>query len=290
MIGVYFETWACPWTDKVENCALANVDADKVFLAFAYPNCTYKKGSYSWDGTGLQFSFGFDIVRRSISILQSRGTRVYLSVGGGSYSFTIYKTQNVIDLANDLGVDGIDLDFEPQKPMKPVESQDQFIQIIKQTRGLYKKEISLAAFAAGCFDPVKGDDYRGSMLKVIDQTKQDIQFINLMNYDAGSGWDYKAAYLSYKRYYSGPIYYGLEVGPQGWGDAYLTLEDIKKAKEYNTDDYWFVWAYFKSGTPDFQAVKNSLRSKPDTSPPVSDKPLLVLCPNCHQGVIEIRSK
>lgn len=287
MIGVYFESWA----DQADFNALCSVTADKVFLCFVDPNCTYKKSQGTWNGTGFSFKIDFQQVRKAIGILHAKGTKVYISVGGATYNFQYYKPQNVVDLLNDLEADGVDIDFEP---LNPVASQDLLIDIIQKTKPLLGgKSLSVAGFAAGCLPPLVGDSYRGSMIKVLQQVGDKIDFINLMNYDAGKGWDYKGAYVSYKMYYSKQIFFGLEVGPQGWGDALLTLDDIKTINQYlASTDGWFVWAYFKEGNPNYNQVYKyitALNSPPPPEPPVV-KPLLILCPNCHQGVIEIYSK
>ena len=72
MIGVYFESWACPWTDKPEQCALALIEKpiEIVYLSFARPDCTYKKSQGTWEGTGLDFSPGFQVIRQAIQILK----------------------------------------------------------------------------------------------------------------------------------------------------------------------------------------------------------------------------
>lgn len=277
MIGVYFESWACPWTDKLDQCALTKVEADKVFLCFCDPNCQYKKSSGVWDGTGMNFSIDFQIIRKSIQTLHSKGIKVYLSVGGATYGWSNYKPQNVIDFLNDLECDGIDIDFEP---LNPVAGQNLLIDVIKKTKPLLgSKTLSVAGFAAGCLPPLDGDSYRGSMIQVLQQVGSQIDFINLMNYDAGKQWDYKNAYLSYKLYYSKPIYFGLEVGQQGWGDAYLTLDDVKVVNQYlSSTDGWFVWAYFKDGNPNFKQVSDYINSLSQPKP----QPTTVqfTCPSC----------
>lgn len=274
MIGVYFESWS-DWKDPN---ALAKVEADKIFLAFCDPKTQYQKGQRSFDNTGLQFSLSFQVIVDAIQKLKGYGKTVYLSVGGASYPFDVYNAVNVKWLADDLGCTGIDLDFEP---INPVASQDQLIQIIKTTKSLYQGQLSVAAFAAGCLSPLQGDAYRGSMIKVLQQVGDKLDFINLMNYDGGKNWDYKAAYISYKVYYNKPIYFGLEVGPQGWGDALLTLDDVKKAFDYvATTDGFFIWAYFKSGTPNAQQVIqyiNQLTRKPSA--------VQFQCPNCQQVLL-----
>lgn len=277
MIGVYFESWACPWTDSVEKCELAKIEnVDKVFLSFCRPDCTYKKSQGTWSGTGLDFSVDFQIIRQSIQVLKSKGIKVYLSVGGASYSFDKYRVQNVAWLMYDLELDGLDLDWEP---LNPVASQQQFIDIVNLSKPFcVTQELCAALFASGCLSPLQGDSYRGCMIKPLTAIGSKLDFINLMNYDAGKGWDYKAAYMSYKSNYNKPIYFGLEVGPQGWGDALLTLDDIKSAYQYlASTDGWFIWAYFKKGDPNTQQVIQYIKS---LSQPIT--PTSFSCPNCNK--------
>lgn len=247
MIGVYFETWSCPWANSAADLALAKIakPIDQVYLSFVNPNCSYKKGQCTWNGTGLNFSSDFKIVKEAISILQNQGIKVILAIGGASYSFSPYYPQNCADLMMDLGCDGVDLDWEPADGFKSANKLGNIISITRQAIG--KKFLSLAGFSTGCLDP-NGDTYRGMNIQGIRECGQLLDQINVMAYDAGRGFDTKAAYDAFRKYFSKSLALGFEVGKQGWGDAWLTMEDVKASCQWLKDGC-FVWAYFKAGPP-----------------------------------------
>lgn len=117
IVSVYYQTWSSPWTDKGENMDLANLDPkiNMVNISFAHPQCKYTKNSFS--GTGLSFSQSFSVVQKAIQILKARGVIVMMSVGGATYPFNEYEkyVDNLVYLCKDLGVDGIDIDWESDK-------------------------------------------------------------------------------------------------------------------------------------------------------------------------------
>ena len=83
-------------------------------VSFVQPDCTYKKGSYSLSGTGLQFSSDGPTVRDAIKALKAArpNTRVIVAVGGATYTnFKGMNTQCIKDLVDDFGFDGADLDW-----------------------------------------------------------------------------------------------------------------------------------------------------------------------------------
>jgi hypothetical protein len=73
-IAVYFESWAAKSAEKAQDFELSKLDKPItiVNLSFVKPDCTYKKDSCKWDGTGFNFSVSFDIVKKSIEILKMK--------------------------------------------------------------------------------------------------------------------------------------------------------------------------------------------------------------------------
>lgn len=269
MLGVYFESWACPWVDSVEKCALAQIEAPvtHVFLSFCKPDCAYVKSNGTYNGTGLDFSVDFQIIRQSIQVLKRKGIKVILSVGGASYTnWAQWSPLSIALLGYDLEVDGWDLDYEPTTTF----DADMLIRYIKIMKAycVSGQTISIAGFAGGCFKPVE-QPYRGTLIPVLEECKEILDFVNIMNYDAGSGWDYKKAYDSYKPYCK-MISWGLQVGKQGWGDALLTEQQVLEWKAYKRpEDGFFIWAYFKEGAPNCQQVLKLLLTP---EPPKSKLP------------------
>lgn len=278
MIGVYFESWACPWTSKAEDSALAKIDTpvQVVYLSFARPDATYRLGQLSFANTGLDFSLDFLVVKKAIQLLQAKNIKVMLAVGGASYTWDQYRPQAISDLVADLGCDGIDIDWEPAKG---IQSAAQLPVLIQQTRGYNpSKKISLAGFSTGCFEP-NGDTFRGMNIAGLTQQGTLLDWVNIMAYDAGQGFDVIACYESYRKYFKKELCVGFEVGPQGWGDALLSLEDVTKVCNYikGNKDGCFVWAWFKSGNPSTKQVLDKAASILSASTPKQSK---CPCPNC----------
>lgn len=277
MLGVYFESWEDYWADKVEDCALAKIEgATHVFLSFVYPNCGYKKSQGTWYDTGLEFTCDFQIIRQSIKRLQSRGIKVILSVGGASYiSWEKFNPLSIALLCYDLEADGFDLDYEPINYFE----KELFIECIKKMKPfcVSGQTLSIAGFAGGCLTPEQ-QPYRGTLIPVLEECKNLLDFVNIMNYDAGKDWDYHAAYRSYEEVVDRktPLNWGLQVGKQGWGDALLTEKDVLEFKhDLAKGDGFFVWAYFKSGSPDFRRIVELLKTPPPELPPMPIKQKLL---------------
>ena len=103
-IGAYYESWSANWAGSGETHDLAKINSsiNIIYLSFVHPNCSYKKGSNSFTGTGLQFSSDFNVIKKAINLLKSRGCIVMLSVGGATYHFDVFNPYNITDLVYDL--------------------------------------------------------------------------------------------------------------------------------------------------------------------------------------------
>lgn len=278
MIGVYYETWACPWTDKAEECELAKIDVPvtHIFLSFCRPDCTYKKSQGTWKGTGLEFSSDFQVIRQAIQIVKKKGIKVILSIGGANGIWGGWNSLGIALLCYDLELDGFDIDYEPQDYFDAA-----FLSKVIKTMKSYcvsGQSLSLAGFAGGCLTPVE-QPYRGTLTPVLDECYPLLDFVNIMNYDAGKDWDYVAAYKSYQKY---PITvgWGLQVGHQGWGDAYLTAADVQQFLQHiEQPDFFFIWAWFKAGTPNCREVIRLISPEKEQG--------VIYCKNCGEPVCEI---
>ncbi len=274
--GVYYPTWSAPWVSKWQDMELLKLptSVNCVYLAFAKPDCNYVKKSFSFSGSGLDFSMEFLLVVAVIKELQARGCKVMLSVGGGSYwsSTTKYNAQNCVDLCNDLGCDGIDIDWEG-----PATKDYELTEVLLATRKIFNKLLSFAGFSTGAFGK-DGDTFKGNAIDAMVKAGWAVDWINIMAYDAGKEFDALGAFDCYRIYYKGPLVLGFETGTQGWGDAFLSMADVNKAKDYikGKNSGTFVWCWGKD--PLVLDILNSVAPVPLPVPiPVVDG---TPCPNC----------
>lgn len=301
-IAVYFESWAAKYTVKAEDFPLSKIEKPItiVNLAFVKPDCEYKKDSCKWDGTGFNFSVSFDIVKKSIQILKKKNIMVMISVGGGSYwnGTKPFNAENCVALMNDLECDGIDIDWEGHA------ARDyELTECIKKLKAVIgDKKISFAGFSTGAFGK-DGDTYKGSAIDAMVKQGSNVDWINIMAYDAGKNFDPIGAFECYQIYYKGPLLLGFEVGKQGWGDAMLTDQETTKscqAVKLKGDKHGiFIWAYFKKSENEttvdkvlsiasdiFAAAVVSQPSTPSDSqePPKKKQKAILTCPSCQKDI------
>lgn len=258
-LGVYFQSWSSNWASSANNLDLSKIDLpiNLVFLSFANPNCSYIKDSNSFSGTGLDFSSDFLVVKNAIEILKNKGIIVMLSVGGATYPFTIYNPQNIAALANDLGCNGIDIDWEPSGGAS--ESSELGL-IISNTRQEFPNGlISIAGFSVGAYgkDEFQNAEPKsqntGMCIEGLKSNGHQLDFICIMSYDASPVYNPLLAFDAYRKYFSGPLLLGCEVPPEAWGGHILTLDEVKSYSQKVVGDTQsngiFVWSYQKQGTP-----------------------------------------
>ena len=286
-LGVYFQSWSCGWASSGANLDLAKIPPpiNVVFLSFAKPNCNYVKGSMSFTGTGLDFSSEFSVVKDAIQILRKKNVVVMLSVGGATYPFDGFNPKAVVDFANDLGVDGIDIDWEPHAGAGEAHLLGP---IIGGVRSIYPKGlISIAAFSIGAYgagafanSPPSGQN-TGMCIPGLQSNGHQLDFICLMSYDASPVYDPVTAFKAYRSYYNGPILIGAEVPPEAWGGHVVTLSEIERyskgvLNDQNKSNGLFVWSYQKNGEPSSMSIINTAHKifnvSTPTPTPVPAKP------------------
>jgi chitinase len=120
IVMAYFPSWDETYADSGKNSKLREVPSyvNMIFLAFAKPDLQYVKGSMDISKTGIEVPYDGCALKESISVLKAKGTKVVLSVGGETFwtDPNIYSKINyaqIKDLVDDLGLAGIDWDFEP---------------------------------------------------------------------------------------------------------------------------------------------------------------------------------
>lgn len=300
--SIYFPTWASPWVSKGSDMDLAKLPqtipgVGIVYLAFATPECTYMKNQKTFNGTGIQFSQDFNVVVDAISILKNAGVIVMLSVGGGAYWSTTkpYNAEACVALMNDLGCQGIDVDWEGH-----ADQDTELANAIAVTRLALKKEdyLSFAGFSTGAYGK-DGDTYKGNAILAMVRHGDKIDWINIMAYDAGSTYDPLGAFDCYKLYYGGPLYLGFLPGTHGWGGHLTNEEEVIRNCTYvkNSDmkHGTFVWCYGKTGVPDYKrmmelcfTILNNSAPGPwvpePPKPPPPSKPYII-CPVCSTNYV-----
>lgn len=178
-IGVYLETWAVKWNSTSDN-EISNLDPNinTVYLAFAKPDNTYRKGDFKFDGTGLNFSLDFKVVVESIRLLKKRKVKVLLAIGGGSYwsTPTTFNHLGCIDLMEDLECDGVDIDWEVgiTDDISPLNAMGALYPLLKG------KILSFTCFSTGAFEKSVNDNYRGMNIKAIKGFGAYIDQVNVM--------------------------------------------------------------------------------------------------------------
>ncbi|WP_438422665.1 Ig-like domain-containing protein [Aquimarina macrocephali] len=166
----YFPSWSESWAGPGQGSKLRDIPEHitHVFLAFAKPNLRYQKGTLDITNTGIQTPYGGDTLKESVAALKSKGIKVILSVGGETYWGTDaaydINYQQIKDLVDDMGFEGIDWDFEPNGSFatigEPINVQ-RFIDFFTNSRAIMPKGQYLLACApagVGALGGANNDD------------------------------------------------------------------------------------------------------------------------------------
>ena len=260
--------YAGTWNTSVADLSPANIPNyfTHVNLAFARPNTAYQKGSYAFDQSvaGFEFVEGATTgegqrvftpqqsrtLRDNIAALKARGTQVWLSVGGWVYSqgseWSRFDPAKVVDLAQDLGASGIDVDWEAHGSTcnKQVaasfscSADAEIIGIISRLHDEIRSRgaplgISVAGWSTGAYyvkgtpfeegKVQEGSPFGGVMFNAVKTQAAKLSHVNLMAYDGGEHYDPREGYESYRAIFAGPINMGLEIAPEGAGGAVLKI-------------------------------------------------------------------
>lgn len=263
-----FVTYASTWNTSIYDLTTANIPnyITHVNLSFVRPDTTYQKGSYAFDQgvAGFEFVEGAmtnngqktftaqqaQDLRSRIAALKARGTQVWISVGGWSYSqgdqWSHFNAPRVVALAQDLGASGVDIDWESSTSICNKADSASFSctkdgevggiistlhsEIQARNAGL---GISIAGWSTGAyyvkgtpFEEGKvqwGSPFGGTMYNLVKNHGNKLSFINLMSYDAGDYFDARESYESYRAIYNGPLNMGMEIAPEGAGGAVLEV-------------------------------------------------------------------
>ncbi len=203
-----------------------------VALSFARPDMTYD-GGLELGGTGLQYPYDGRVLKGAITLLRQRqpGTKVILSVGGSAYpAWHRLNEEAVGRLVRDLGLDGVDVDFEPAEPGCRSEggrircaSDRNFADAVTRIRRVLPRPAllavagwSVAAYGEGAWANAQPRSrYTGMVVNLLrGPTAASIDLVSIMAYEAGPTYNPWEAFQAYRAIWPGPLVLGFHVPPQ----------------------------------------------------------------------------
>lgn len=234
--------------------SLHNKGINHVILTFVQPNLTYTTAN-SFSGTGLQFAVSFSELKSTIEKMQQQGIKVLLAVGGATYTQWEHFEHEadkqyskdgkdtptisaLVNLGNDLGVDGFDVDYEDMN-----NNVQQYVQVVKALRtaadNLQRSQmLTLAGWSVGASDPASSSfgSNVGRERKLFAALRQInprhwFNLVSVMSYDGSDQYSPTQAFKDYKEVAGDiPLAEGLEVPPEGWGGQELSITDSDNPK------------------------------------------------------------
>jgi len=269
LIGGYYQSWSANWASSGKDLSLSKIPSyvSRILISFASPSMSYKKGSKSLGGTGLQFSSDYDVVKSAIAIAKQNNPnqKFLLSVGGATYPWNTPNYNAMVDFVNDLDLDGIDIDYENIPSCSGVDTvnlkcntDEQLTQIIDNLRALLPsgKLLTAAVFSVGAFGTTTfpnskfgpSSNYAGMWVNPLKRSGFKLDEIFIMSYDASPAYSQTDGFNSYQSIFSNKIHIGLEVPPEAWGGYILTVPDAMKFATHvknNKGHGVFIWSLEK---------------------------------------------
>lgn len=235
-IVAYHDSWDEMPAATAEAMTLASLPSyiSVVDLAFVRPDLIYP-GHLDIAQTGLEYQVSGRVLHDAIALLKSRhpGTRILLSVGGAVYrNWSALNVDGLARLTNDLGADGVDIDFESHSPGCNAGGEGHihcgtdeiWERIIHQIRNALPRPalLTAAVWSVGAYGE---DDFRlaqpvsrytGFMLGVLrSRAASDLDLLSIQAYDAGPQYDPLQAWRAYRTVWKGPLALGLAVQRSG---------------------------------------------------------------------------
>jgi len=153
---------------------------------------------------------------------------------------------------NDLGLDGIDIDFE-KSPLTTGINTDELkcdtdpiiIGHINSFRSKLdtNKLLTAAVFSVGAYGTshypntkyLPSSKFAGMWVNPLKQVGHKLDTIFIMSYDAGNEYKPTSAFKAYKSIFSKNIVIGLEIPPETWGGHKLTVEEALEIAKYSKE-------------------------------------------------------
>ena len=271
-VMVYHESW---WeragsTGGALSLAAIPRTVDIVALGFAKPDLAYH-GGLALGGTGLEYVAPGAAVRDAVTALRAGnpGVRVLLSVGGASYTgWDRLDPAGVARLVRDLGLDGVDVDYEPPDPRcrpGPACASDAMWQdVVRRLRAVLPRPalLSVAGWSVGAYGQGRWTDARppspwaGSMVALLRSPAASlIDLVAIDAYGAGPSYDPGEAFAAYRSLWSGPLLLGLEGPPAtGGGPPATPAEAARRARLAARDPAGGAMVYSWLGHPADEAL------------------------------------
>jgi chitinase len=252
--GIYAEQVSSP-SPAGKDTPLAKLPGyvNIVNIAFMRPDASYAAGSFKLAGTGVEPAYwavadSGQIMRDAIAELHRNNpeTLVMISVGGATYfNWGAFNPETVAAFVGDMGLDGVDLDFEPgdasvhcTQSMGKMSclSDKTFVDIVARMRAAMPrpKRLSMAAWSVGAFgedrwiDAQPPSEFRGMALALLRSSAAPaLDWVNVMSFDAGPTYNPVEALSAYQNYFCGPVHMGVEVPPEAWGGHVYTLTEVR---------------------------------------------------------------
>lgn len=244
VIVAYHDSWSEPHTTNPAHTTIARLPRhiDVLMLAFARPDLIYA-GDLDLTHTGLEYRINGEMLRAAIAALRQRhpDVKVLLSVGGATYrGWRRLNLGGIVALVRDLGLDGIDWDYEPNHPDCRT-SPDGRISCATDrgwetlvTRGrsalprpflITVSAWSVGAYGEGAFARSRPrSPYTGSMLGLLRSPHaRDIDLVSINAYDAGPTFDPLEAFQAYRAVWPGRLALGVEVRYAGGTGPFHSL-------------------------------------------------------------------
>ncbi|MFD4357501.1 hypothetical protein ACFWPX_33490 [Nocardia sp. NPDC058518] len=289
--AVYYESWADPWVSDPYQAKLANLPAyvGTIILCYMRPDAQYAKGSYSFQGTGIHFSYDVTVVRDAVSLLRQRnpGVEVLLGIGGADYrNWAGLNVTAIADFVSDFGLDGVDVGYEPTDPgcvpgngTYTCSTDQEYVRTVGAiAQGLPPgSTLSVSVFHVGAYGEGQWANsqplcsFTGTSLALLrSDVAEKITRLNIMAYDASTAYDPLEALAAYQNYFKRPILLGVQVAPEAWpaegapNAHVITLaevESLAKAVKAQGGGGMFLWSVFKqakAGTPTVNEISKQI--------------------------------